>query len=462
MEFNTVQKQRIAEYLQVPLLLSSNVLRGWCSIEVGGPTGFIDVVVIGGPSVNGFNIEDADISALNQKQATFANGNGYNFTIGNYFAGLNPLVSDSQFTSIIQPYLIGEREYGVFRMPDIINICGAPIVVEETFVNETTITPTPTTTIQPIGNNLSVCPLQFGSTCATVSPYYAVRELYEYYKGQQFGNNPNTSAPIRVTFQQPVNVCSIRVLILQAPDFFTVDGNVSELSVATKNINAIFYDQTGTVVGRQNLYNTPNGSDLTAYYEPTQNLQLESQGSILAQNRISYIDITAPPNYIIVYFLNTGVTYTPTEQPDDDDQREGEGEPAAPTWRSCADGILYEGVPPSDYVEDAFEGEGGGVCWRPTSEVGFIPSLNNIQFFYQRATPNFPEPLSFVAENTSNKFSYEVQFKTNNTFFVVSPSVLNLPPKTQQRFTISIENNTINQLDDGRTGFALQVETIPV
>lgn len=136
--------------------------------------------------------------------------------------------------------------------------------------------------------------------------------------------------------------------------------------------------------------------------------------------------------------------------------------PSSVSWKSCIDGRINPGSPPVGYVQGIYLGESGGICWEPGTQIGFTPSLNNIEFTYQRGTASFPQPISFVAQNPSYSKSYRVNFSTNNTFFVVNPSVLNLPPRGQQRFTVSVKNDTINQIDDGKTGFGLQVEIIPV
>lgn len=136
--------------------------------------------------------------------------------------------------------------------------------------------------------------------------------------------------------------------------------------------------------------------------------------------------------------------------------------PSPVFWKSCLDGKLTPGKPPTGYVSSTYSGESGGVCWTPTSQVGFSPGLDKLQFTYSRQSGLFPKPLNVTAQNPSNSLSYQVKFTTNNTYFTVNPPILKLSPGAQVPFTVSIKSDTINQLDDGNTAFALEVEITQV
>ena len=132
--------------------------------------------------------------------------------------------------------------------------------------------------------------------------------------------------------------------------------------------------------------------------------------------------------------------------------------PSPQQWRSCIDGELNDGTPPTGYVRRTFTGIGGGVCWEPSTSIGFNPSLNNINFSYQRGSSNFPAPFEFEVDNPSNSVSYEVTFETNSTFFTITPRRITIGPReTSQKINIEVNRNNIGSFGDGLTNFELDV-----
>jgi len=136
--------------------------------------------------------------------------------------------------------------------------------------------------------------------------------------------------------------------------------------------------------------------------------------------------------------------------------------PPAPsvTWRNCIDGSINEGSPPVGYRIASYRGAGGGVCWEPTTEIGFNPSPNSANFVYQRSSGQFPTPFEFYVENPSFGASYKVTFNTNTDFFVVTPREINIDPQSRVKVNIELKRTKIDELGDGLTNFDLQVDIV--
>lgn len=150
-------------------------------------------------------------------------------------------------------------------------------------------------------------------------------------------------------------------------------------------------------------------------------------------------------------------TPTPTATPDPTPV------PEVSRWRSCIDGELNDGVPPGEYVVRQYRGVVGGVCWEPTSTIGFNPSLNNVNFSYQRGS-SFPAPFEFEVENPSFSTSYLVTFETNTRYFTIIPrQVVVNPREVSEKINISVDVENIEQFGDGITNFNLEVsiEEVP-
>jgi hypothetical protein len=126
-------------------------------------------------------------------------------------------------------------------------------------------------------------------------------------------------------------------------------------------------------------------------------------------------------------------------------------------WRNCITGTLQNWPPAAGYREVPFTGAGGGTCWEPTTEVGFTPSLANLQFTYRRGTSAFPTPQSFAAQNPSTSLSYRVSLSTNNTYFSITPSEFIIGPRGNVPFSISLNTSRLSEFGDGNTNFDLRV-----
>jgi hypothetical protein len=131
---------------------------------------------------------------------------------------------------------------------------------------------------------------------------------------------------------------------------------------------------------------------------------------------------------------------------------------AIPTWRSCIDGKLYEGTPPSGYRLSSYRGAGGGVCWEPSTDVGFNPSPDGANFTYQRGSSSFPTPFEFEVENPSFGLSYKITFQTNTDYFTVTPREITIDPQSKRKINIEPRRDRLENLGDGLTNFNLRVD----
>jgi hypothetical protein len=136
-----------------------------------------------------------------------------------------------------------------------------------------------------------------------------------------------------------------------------------------------------------------------------------------------------------------------------------EGPP--PTWRNCTNGQVYDGTPPVDYRSAIYQGPGGGVCWTPTTQVGFVPNLQTaVEFTYRRNSGVFPPPVSVTAQNPSPVISYRVTINTDTNIQILPTNSFNLGPNENYNCTIGVNSSFYEQLGDGQTDFRLDVEVV--
>lgn len=125
-------------------------------------------------------------------------------------------------------------------------------------------------------------------------------------------------------------------------------------------------------------------------------------------------------------------------------------------WRECLSGELKRGTPPSTFVMRAFPGLGGGICWEPNEDIGFNPSISDINFSYARASAQFPSSFEFEVSNLSSANSYKITFNTNTDFFTVTPREIIISPReTGKRIQIKLRKDNIDIFGDGTTRFNL-------
>lgn len=127
-------------------------------------------------------------------------------------------------------------------------------------------------------------------------------------------------------------------------------------------------------------------------------------------------------------------------------------------WRSCVDGVLRDGTPPSAYRAATYQGAGGGVCWEPAGNVGFEPDLSQaLTFLYQRGTKQYPQPRTITAVNPSYAIPYSIKLQSNPNV-IIEPSVFRLGPRESRKFTVNVTPELLAQLGDGTSTLDLNIE----
>ena len=133
--------------------------------------------------------------------------------------------------------------------------------------------------------------------------------------------------------------------------------------------------------------------------------------------------------------------------------------PPATTWINCIDNSVNTGTPPTGYrLTSVRQGNTQFVCYEPSTQIGFTPSLNNLEFTYTQRSPNYPTPITVQAQNPSYGSSYSVHFTVDTTYFTVTPNVLRIPPRETKTFTISPVQTVLNTIDVGNRTVQLTVQ----
>ena len=132
------------------------------------------------------------------------------------------------------------------------------------------------------------------------------------------------------------------------------------------------------------------------------------------------------------------------------------------TWRDCVDGTLRVGTPPTDYVQVAYTGAGGGTCWEPRAVIGFEPNLEEVlNFDWRRGNTNYPEPKTFKITNPSQTLSFDVLITTNPQVTVTPPS-FRIAPRSSQTVTLSPSSALFDALADGISSIGFNIEITEV
>lgn len=129
-----------------------------------------------------------------------------------------------------------------------------------------------------------------------------------------------------------------------------------------------------------------------------------------------------------------------------------------PKWRSCIDGLMKDGYPPSSYIAATYQGAGGGICWEPAGQVGFEPDLATVlTYFYQRGSSEYPQPKTITAVNPSYALSYQITMETNSKV-TVTPKVFTLQPRGSRQVVINVTPELLADLGDGVSTLDLNIE----
>lgn len=131
--------------------------------------------------------------------------------------------------------------------------------------------------------------------------------------------------------------------------------------------------------------------------------------------------------------------------------------PSPVRWRSCVDGQLRDGTPPTAYRSANYQGAGGGICWEPSGDVGFEPDLGKaLTFMYQRGSKELPQPQTIIAVNPSYAITYNVTLETNPSV-TIQPRAFRLAPRGSQTFTVNVTPELLSQLGDGTSTLDLNI-----
>jgi hypothetical protein len=125
-------------------------------------------------------------------------------------------------------------------------------------------------------------------------------------------------------------------------------------------------------------------------------------------------------------------------------------------WRSCIDGNLRPGTPPSDYVNRLYPK--GGTCWEPGGQLGFEPSLAEaLSYEWRRGSLVMPESRTVKATNPSYAATYAVSI-TSDPDITITPKAFTIGPRESTNFTVSVTQPLLNRLADGTTELILNVQ----
>ena len=131
------------------------------------------------------------------------------------------------------------------------------------------------------------------------------------------------------------------------------------------------------------------------------------------------------------------------------------------TWRDCVTGELKTGNPPSDYVQVAYEGAGGGTCWEPRAVIGFEPNLDEVLTFdWRRGTTAYPEAKSVQVTNPSST-PFEVKVTTNPNI-IVTPQTFTVGARSSATMTVRPTAQLFDTLADGISTIQFKIELTEV
>jgi hypothetical protein len=130
-----------------------------------------------------------------------------------------------------------------------------------------------------------------------------------------------------------------------------------------------------------------------------------------------------------------------------------------PTWRSCVDGTLNNGTPPTGYRNVVYNGPAGGTCWEPETEIGFNPPLNQALTFFWRRGQNYPSSIRVNATNSSYSSAYSITINTNENITIIPRSFV-INPRSTETFSVLVTPTLLAGLGDGTSVFDARVEIL--
>ena len=131
------------------------------------------------------------------------------------------------------------------------------------------------------------------------------------------------------------------------------------------------------------------------------------------------------------------------------------------TWRDCVSGELKTGNPPSDYVQVAYPGAGGGTCWEPRAVIGFEPNLEEVLTFdWRRGSTSYPEAKTVQVTNSSST-AFEVKVTTSPDI-IVTPPTFTVNARSSATMTVRPTAQLFDALADGISTIQFSIELTEV
>lgn len=129
---------------------------------------------------------------------------------------------------------------------------------------------------------------------------------------------------------------------------------------------------------------------------------------------------------------------------------------STPRWRRCSDGNIFDGTPPSGFIEVLYGPN--DTCWEPSAIITFQPDLSEaLVFAHQRGSGTYPESKQFTVNNASDVITFQVNLYTNSGVNL-SPSAFTLAPKSSRTVTVTLTPTFIEQLGDGVSTIDMIIE----
>jgi hypothetical protein len=298
------------------------------------------------------------------------------------------------------------------------------------------------------------------------------------YRFSQWIDQNNNPISINRTATFTVSDINVRSIVLTALFFYepryTITiapsplqgGEVDFIGLSTFTVSP-----DGSIYTASVLANNNNTVGITARAQPGYQF-VRWEGAAVSNQTSPSTNITVTQNTNLVAIFEPVITPTPTPSVTPDSfitptPTPTSSRPAiSPTprvpWRLCGNGELQDGNPPSNYRNVQYTGPGGGTCWEPITNIGFIPELGNLQYTYRRGSSAFPDSYQYEVENKSYGVSYNIAFETNFTYFDVQPRQISLAPRDKKSFAVTIRRDKIGEFADGQTDFTFNVNVTEV
>lgn len=127
-------------------------------------------------------------------------------------------------------------------------------------------------------------------------------------------------------------------------------------------------------------------------------------------------------------------------------------------WRDCITGTISSQSIPENWIDIAYTGSEGGVCYEPLYLEFSETALN---FSATDGVVNtIPEVKKITIRNTSSVNKYNITLNTENTIFTLSTNTIELLPNQTQTFTIELPPNNTKHFNPGTTQMNLTLSVV--